>query len=505
MNSKVQPGHEGARGESGAESGSGGVPYADFTVSPSRRQVLKMGGAVLASGIAISQGILARAQTRRPKKVIVAGGGIAGLSCAYELMSRGHSVTLLEAAGRPGGHVRTAHDPLADGLYADVGAEHFYKPIYKVYWRYLEEFKLPIVPYPRRDNMLRFIAGKPYTPEDLQSQRVLNSFGFSMREINFLTKNPWWSLPLLYFQPYINRFEDENQPFGIGLDNLDRLSVSDLLKKDGASAAAIRFAGGEGSALEAVWNTAIKKLRGAPLVSLDLYRIKGGNQRMTDAFAARLGERIHLGAPVTSIQHGASGVTVSYREFGEDKTMEADYLVCCMSAVMLRQLPITPAWPDAKAYVLRNMPYYSVARVIFQSRTPFWERDRVSPNMDFGAPALTDCWRIAGEVNTPRAVLIGTAPAGSSAQEALAAFRQLYPGKSEDIEQVLFVNWAHDPWAMACERVEYAPGDLAKFWPQSTEPCGRIYFAGAYAANISMGQEAALESANRAGDLIDKA
>lgn len=471
---------------------------------PNRREILKMGSAGLASGLLLSGSAPAHPQTRRPKKVIVAGGGIAGLSCAYELSSRGHDVTLLEAAGRTGGHVRTTHDLLADGLYADVGAEHFYKPIYKVYWKYLEEFKLPIVHYPRRDNMLRFIDGKRYTPRDLQTERVLSNFHFNAREIAFLKENPWENLSLLYFGPYLGHFTDENQPFGVGLDNLDRTSVTDLLKKEGASAAALRFAGGEGSALEALWSSAIKKIRGAPQVSHDLYRIEGGNQRMTDAFAARLGERIRLGAPVTGIQHGNSGVTVSYKEFGQAKTMEADYLVCCMSAVMLRQLPVTPEWPDSKAFAIRNMPYYSVARVIIQSRTPFWEKDGISPNMDFGASSLRDCWRIADEVHTSRAVLIGSADASGSAERALATFRNFYPGKAENIEQVLFLNWALDPWAMACERVIYAPGDLAKFWPHAIEPVGRIHFAGAYAANISMGQEAALESANRAAEAIDK-
>ena len=38
-------------------------------------------------------------------KVIVAGGGLAGLSCAFELMERGHDVTLLEAARRMAGLV----------------------------------------------------------------------------------------------------------------------------------------------------------------------------------------------------------------------------------------------------------------------------------------------------------------------------------------------------------------------------------------------------------------
>ncbi len=34
------------------------------------------------------------------KKVIVGGAGISGLSCAYELMKKGHEVVVLEASGR---------------------------------------------------------------------------------------------------------------------------------------------------------------------------------------------------------------------------------------------------------------------------------------------------------------------------------------------------------------------------------------------------------------------
>src|SRR5207248_6420757 len=92
-----------------------------------RRDVLKAGGTVIAS--LAGSGIARAAQ----KKVIVMGAGIAGLSCAYELKRRGHDVTVLEASGRAGGHVRTFHDQFADGLYADIGAEHFYYPGYTEY------------------------------------------------------------------------------------------------------------------------------------------------------------------------------------------------------------------------------------------------------------------------------------------------------------------------------------------------------------------------------------
>ncbi len=58
------------------------------------------------------------------KKVIVAGAGISGLCCAYELMKAGHEVIVLEASGRHGGHVFTGRDGFSDGLYADYGADH---------------------------------------------------------------------------------------------------------------------------------------------------------------------------------------------------------------------------------------------------------------------------------------------------------------------------------------------------------------------------------------------
>jgi monoamine oxidase len=106
-----------------------------------RRDLLKqlMAG-ITAADISVSA---ARSQTGGTKKVIIAGAGIGGLCCAYELMRRGHEVTVLEAAGRSGGHILTLRDGLADGLYADAGAEHFYRPGYDMFWRYLDEFQLP--------------------------------------------------------------------------------------------------------------------------------------------------------------------------------------------------------------------------------------------------------------------------------------------------------------------------------------------------------------------------
>jgi monoamine oxidase len=470
-----------------------------------RREVLKIGATILAGSLSSSLSA-ARPQTNHPKKVIIAGGGITGLSCGYELMKRGHEVVVLEAAGRPGGHVRTLHEGLDDGLYADLGAEQFTNPGYDLYWDYVKEFNLPYLYYPRRMGLVRFIDGRFRTEEDLHNRSFLSKLGFNQREVDFLEQNAWWNLPMLYFRPYIEKFKNEYKPYEAGLNHLDQTTLGDLLRKGGASDRAIRTIGDtNSSALHVIWHAAILNLRGVPLFPTDVYRLKGGNQLMTDTLASKLGERIRLNAPLTGIERGEKGVRATYRDSGREKKMEGDYLVCCMSAVMLRLIPVNPAWPESKTFAINHVPYYSVARLVFQSKTPFWENEGRSINWETPDPSLELLWRIAEEVHTRRAALMGWAEASASRKGALTAFNKFYPGKSGDIEKLIVHNWATDPWAMACETVSYSPGQLTKIWPSIVEPVGRVYFAGAYADNLNWGQEAGTRSARRVVEAIDQA
>jgi monoamine oxidase len=461
-----------------------------------RREALKLASLALVPQQDPRQGV---------KRVIVAGGGIGGLSCAFELVRRGHDVSVLEASARTGGHVFTFREGLDDGLYADGGAEHFTQPGYEKFWSYVREFNLPYLYYPRREHLLRWIDGRMYTPEMLADPKVLGELGLNRREIDFLGEHPFAELSSLYLGPYLDSFADEYRPFDAGLNALDQISSADLFRKDGASAGALRFIGGRGSALQAVWHAAILKRRGVPLFPPKVFRLVGGNQTLPDTFAARLGTRIKRQSPITAIEHGTSGVRVNYLEKGTPARMEGDYLVCAMSARMLSKLPVTPAWPEDKAFAIGNVPYYHDTRVIFQSRSRFWERDGISPNMQFGGEtALNSAWSASEEVKTARGLLAGTASGAGTAERALAAYKKYYPGRSEDIEKANVVVWALDPWASACERTSYAPGQLAKFWPILIEPHGRIHFVGAYADNLNWGMEAATRSAHRVAEAIHR-
>ena len=83
-----------------------------------------------------------------------------------------------------------------------------------------------------------------YTEEMLRDPAVLNKFGFNEREVKFLSANPWWDLESLYVKPYLDKFKDEYQPFGVGYDDWDKFPMADIYKKDGASKTALGMLGG---------------------------------------------------------------------------------------------------------------------------------------------------------------------------------------------------------------------------------------------------------------------
>lgn len=458
----------------------------------SRREALQLASALV---------LPARWRARR--RVIVAGGGIAGLSCAWELQRRGHDVTVLEASDRTGGHVFTFRDGLDDGLYADAGAEQFTEPGYERFWGYVREFELPYRYYPRRERMLRWLGGRLCTEEMLADPKVLAGLELNAREIAYLQAHPFWDLASLYYAPYVSAFTDEYRPFDAGLGHLDAMSTSDLLRKDGASPGALRLIGGGGSALQSVWHAAILKMRGVPLWPPRVFRLVGGNQTLTDTFTRRLGDRVHLGRPVVGIEQGSTGVRVTCRTQSGTTRHEADYVVSAMSAVQLRRVAMTPSLPDGKAYAIHHVPYYFDSRVVLQTRAKFWERDDVSPNMEIGEDALQHVWSTGEDVATPRGLIVGTGGPGATADAAAAVYRKYYPGASASVEKARVWTWANHPWASACETTAYPVGQLTRFWPALGEPHGRVHFVGAYADNLNWGMEAATRSAHRVAEVID--
>lgn len=446
------------------------------------------------------------------KKILVAGAGITGLCCAYELVKRGHEVVVFEASGRHGGHVYSGNDGLSKGFYTDYGADHITKPGYEKFFEYVEEFNLPVLDYPNAEGSvakpdgegLQMIDGKFYKNRELSDPEVLRKFGFNDREIEYLSENPMYSLSAFYLEPYLDAFTDPMQPFGVGYDDLDNVSIADIYKKEGASEGALRFLGGKNaSALYRLWRMSVHRSRGIPWSHGDTYRLKGGNQEMTTAFATRLGERVKLHHPIRAIQHDDEGVTVTYTAYGYDEVMEyrADYLVNCITLPVFRKLPVSPPLSPEKQFVVDNLTFSSHPFYVFEASSRFWLDDGIkSINMNFEHPDISMIWEEPNGIETDRVLLKAYGPGGLSPQRVLAAFRELYPGKKDTIYQALTYDWTRDNLAPACEMHAFPMGELHKYWPEVLRPNGRIYFAGTYADNLSRGMESCIRSAQRVAE-----
>lgn len=450
----------------------------------------------------------------RPKKVVIAGAGITGLCCGYELMKAGVDVTLLEASGRYGGHVFTGSDGLSDGLYADFGADHITQPGYERLFAYAREFNIPAIPYPNaegspvpyNDTDLRRIGGKFYTNQMLADPATLASMGFNSREVRFLSRHPWYQLQDFYLQLWVAKIRDPLHPLGAGLDDLDTIPITDIYRKAGASPAAISYLGGEHtSALYTLWRLAAMQSRGIPSSEGEVFRLQGGNEQLPTAFARRLGSRVRLAHPVTAIQHSSQGVSVSYRAYGyeDTRTLDADYFVNCISLTVFRNIPVTPPLSAAKQYVVDNLTYTSHPFYVFEAASRFWLDDGLPGiNIEFDHPDIDSIWEVPSEVPTNRVILKAYGPGGLSPQRVLAAFRQLYPGKRDTIVQALTKDWTQDQLSPSCEMEPFPIGQMHQFWPEVLRPEGRIYFAGTYADLLSRGMESCIRSAQRVAQEI---
>jgi monoamine oxidase len=105
-----------------------------------------------------------------PKKIVIIGAGMAGLSAGYELSQLGHEVTILEARTRPGGRVYTLREPFSDGLFAEAGAARI-PDNHDLTLKYVKLFEVPLEPmYPSQLSSLIV---------DGQSKREVSIDGFT--------------------------------------------------------------------------------------------------------------------------------------------------------------------------------------------------------------------------------------------------------------------------------------------------------------------------------------
>ncbi|MBI5020726.1 MAG: flavin monoamine oxidase family protein [Ignavibacteriales bacterium] len=445
------------------------------------------------------------------KKIIVLGAGLAGLSAGYELTQAGHDVTILEARSRPGGRVYTLRKPFTDGLYAESGATRIPEN-HELTMKYIKHFDLPLDefrPIDLRDvhyvRSKRIVAGHGDNidwPVDLTvEEREMGLTGMRKK----------------YITPVVKEMGDVSSSDWIPSDTMkkyDKLTWIEFLHKQGASAGAIQLltmghsAGlyKDISALQMLHVSAEGRKR------RQMYKIRGGNDLLPQAFADKLKEKIRYNSPVIKIEQDGQGVRAIILDSGEQQVITGDYIVCTIPYSILKNIEVTPMFSSTKQNAIEQLWYTSIARINIQTKTRFWQDEKLSGFAHTDLPIM-EAWNLS--YNMPG--IHGMLAAYSSGEPArqimnmkeheritftLEQMEKMFPQIKEQFEVGASVCWDEEEWSRGAW-AWLKPEQTETILPYISSPEGRIHFAGDHTSPWSSWMQGALHSGNRVASEVN--
>jgi monoamine oxidase len=443
-------------------------------------------------------------------RVLVLGGGLAGLTIAYELGKVGYDCRVLEARARPGGRVFTVRRGTLseedsssqtanfdEGLYFNAGPMRI-SHHHRTTLAYCDELQVPVEVFVADSESAYLYQTRSST---LNGQRVrlrearadfdghiaeLLSKALSQAQLD----QPLTSEDRERLLAYLRRFGNLNQ------------------QREYRGSA--RRAGYERP--ESSEPLALRDLLGA---NVDFYlgidwdsqpammQVAGGMDRLPAALASRLGNRIVYRAAVRELRQGERGVWATYADAeGRLRRVDADYCVSTIPLPVLSKLQtdLSPAVQSAIAAAT----YDAAGKIGLQFKRRFWEAD----DEIYGGRSWTD--QEIGQIIYPshgfhrrKGVLVGyyldfkrTMRDRTPAERQRLALEQgarIHPQYSTEFETAFSVSWPRVPWNLGSWRSE--TGKAHEALAALRQPDGRVHFAGDYMTNMSSWMQGAFESA----------
>ncbi|MCX7976569.1 MAG: FAD-dependent oxidoreductase, partial [Bellilinea sp.] len=258
-----------------------------------------------------------------PKKIIIAGAGMAGLVAGIELKRAGHQVLIIEAQQRVGGRILTLRHPFSDGLYAEAGAMRIPTNHYLTL-AYINKFGLNTIPFINHNpSAYLFLNGKKIRFKDAQKTTEYFGYELSKTEKQKSAEQLW----LETIHPFLRKIEQEGQAAWEEIvRDYDEYSVREFLEIKGWSEAAIeRF--GLIYNQEAIMNSSFLELlrEEAGQYYKEMVTIEGGLDQLPNAFLSNLRENIWFGQKITVVEQNDTSVTFHLRSISGRHTVTGDY------------------------------------------------------------------------------------------------------------------------------------------------------------------------------------
>jgi monoamine oxidase len=432
-------------------------------------------------------------------RVLVAGAGLAGLAAAHDLMLNGADVTVVDARNRVGGRVLTVRDPFVGGQHAEAGGDLIDEGQREI--RQLsQELRLKLVPILRGG--FGYVRAEPSGRVRVVGPQTVGGWDRLAKSLSSLIR------------AYCLAEQRWDSPVTADLGRRSVASWLDEIKADAdlrAVASGLRgffLADPEDLSLLAF----VDQFASNDEPGVKLYRIDGGNDRLSAALAAALGDRVKLNTEVVAVSHRGREVRVSVKNGRNVAQLTRDYLVLALPATLLRRIPISPALPAQQHEAIARLKYGLGTKTLVQFARRFWRvtgRPRAfGSSLPFGA-----VWDGNEEQKGKPGILSLLAGGAASAltqsmiekggTASLVASLDWLGAKNVEVMRSHRTVWEADPWV----RGGYAYFDPSydpalRLW--LPRPFGRLFFAGEHTSLRWQGyMNGAIESGRRAAAEVD--
>ncbi|MFJ4452302.1 flavin monoamine oxidase family protein [Pseudomonas sp. NPDC089392] len=435
--------------------------------------------------IGVSSGA-ALAKDKIPTAIVV-GGGLAGLTAAYELQNKGWQVTLLEAKSGMGGRSGLATSEWIGNAKA--------QPVLN---QYLDRFKLETLPAPE------FVRTPGY---------LIDGEYFSATDL--ATKQPATAEALKRYEKTLDdlarSIDDPLNPQATStLFALDQINVSTWLDKLQLPTTArqlinqqIRTRYDEPSRLSLLYFAQQNRVyRGVSDRDLRAARLPGGSPVLAQAFVKQL-KTIKTSSPVTAIVQDKDGVSVKVGS----TSYQADYLVLAVPLRALAKIQMTPGLDSQHLAALKGTNYGWRDQLMLKFNKPVWEsRARMSGEIFSNAglgmlwiePALKGGANVVINLSGDNARLLQAFGDKQMVDQVLIRLHAFYPQARGSFTGYEVKRYSTDAGTGGAY-LAYGPGQISKFWRLWERPVQRITFAGEHTDALYPGTlEGALRSGQRA-------
>ncbi len=428
----------------------------------------------------------------KDKTAIVIGGGLSGLTAAYELQNKGWQVTLLEAKPSLGGRSGMATSEW-------IGNDKT-QPVLN---KYVSTFKLGTTPAPE------FVRTPGY---------LIDGDYFSAADL--ATKQPATADALKRYQKTLDdlarSIDDPQNPAATAtLHALDQITVSSWLDKQNLPATArqlinqdIRTHYDEPSRLSLLYFAQQNRVyRGVSDRDLRASRLVGGSRVLAQAFVKQI-KTIKTSSPVSAIIQDKDGVTVKVGSVG----YQADYVVLAVPLRALNKIALTPALDAQHLAAIKGTNYGWRDQIMLKFKTPVWEsKSRMSgeiySNTGLGMlwiePALKGGANVVINLSGDNARVMQAFGDKQMVDQVLIRLHAFYPQARGSFTGYEIRRYSTDP-SMGGAYLAYGPGQISKFWRLWERPLQRVAFAGEHTDTLYPGTlEGALRTGQRAASQVE--